>query len=98
MTDLDGYPTAEELEEIATWHIGSRADLAVLWAYVQSLWRYPDRFVKKPDGQWYVSTGGWSGNEDVITALQHNMIFWALCWQQSRRGGHYIFKFPDIVR
>jgi hypothetical protein len=39
-----------------------------------------------------ISTGGWSGNESIIGALQSNSLLWALTWVQSRRGGHYIFE------
>jgi hypothetical protein len=38
-------------------------------------------------------TGGWSGNEDIIRALEKNRLFFCCYWVQSRRGGHYIFEF-----
>jgi hypothetical protein len=37
-------------------------------------------------------TGGWSGNEDIITALQQNRHFFIFYWTESRVGGHYTFK------
>lgn len=39
----------------------------------------------------YYSTGGWSGHEELISELEQTW-FWMFCWEQSRRGGHYIFK------
>jgi len=37
-------------------------------------------------------TGGFSANEDVIEALQDNMMFWLMWWWKTERGGHYYFK------
>lgn len=45
----------------------------------------------------HLSTGGWSGNEDRIDALERSgrlMDFWARYWQVTRRGGHYEFLIP----
>jgi hypothetical protein len=39
----------------------------------------------------YMATGGWSGNESIIEALQNNYMFWSLYWQESKRGGGYLF-------
>ena len=39
----------------------------------------------------YISTGGWSGNEDLIGAMQNNAMLWIMTWVSSRRGGHYTF-------
>ena len=40
----------------------------------------------------HVATGGWSGNEVIIDALQRNVTFWERYWQQSERGGRHTFK------
>lgn len=37
-------------------------------------------------------TGGWSGNEDVIHALQQNFVWWILTWRSSERGGKHVFE------
>jgi hypothetical protein len=39
-------------------------------------------------------TGGWSGNEEIISVLQNSM-FWVMYWQKSERGGHYYFELPE---
>ena len=92
--DADGYPTEEELEKIRTWS-HPKYDYTGLLDYVGSHWWYPEYFHKEPTkagAQYKISTGGWSGNEELIGALQENLVFWGLCWVSSRRGGHYEFE------
>lgn len=96
--DGDGYPTESALERIRKW---SWKDFRGLWLFLKSIWSYPDRAVERrvlPSEEWflgdsncYLSTGGWSGNEDVIGALRRNPLFWSFCWRASRAGGHYWF-------
>ena len=40
----------------------------------------------------WVTTGGWSENEEVLNQLllKHE-IFWNLYWQKSKKGGYYEF-------
>ncbi len=45
-----------------------------------------------------ISTGGWSGNEDVIDALHENLMFWMLYWYKTERGGHYWFEIPEVKK
>ena len=41
-----------------------------------------------------LATGGWSGNEEVISALHDNEWFlWSMFWQKSERGGLHVFQF-----
>lgn len=98
--DADGYPTDETLEIVQTWSITTLDDCEALLLYVQRAWRYPTYFTRHArrirewkvgslKRKWSVSTGGWSGNESLISALEANYIFMALCWRSSRRGGHY---------
>jgi hypothetical protein len=102
--DADGYPTEETLDIISTWDIQNiTKDVEELLLYVKRAWRYPEyfttskkRFRRFKGGslirRYFVSTGGWSGNESLISALVQNHVFWLLSWQQSERGGHYIFE------
>ena len=64
--DEDGYPEEHELKRIAEW---PHDDWAALLEYVRERWTYQDRWTVA-DGKLFVSTGGWSGNEDLIRALQ----------------------------
>jgi hypothetical protein len=92
--DKDGYPDDEELNKISNW---DAKDFIGLMEYIYDLWKYSDcGYWEKEellDGNTYkISTGGWSGNEDIIEALIRNHLFWMLYWRQSKRGGHYIFS------
>jgi hypothetical protein len=90
MDDLK-YPSDEELEKIKTWDY---SDYHGLMEFIQSLWEFDAWGFNRLDRAaeiYMISTGGWSGNEDIIQAMESNIMFWSLYWYQSRRGGHYIF-------
>ena len=91
------YPTEAELSEIREWKIVAPQDAIDLVEYIETLWQYADcgyfTALNKSDSvEVKMSTAGWSGNEDIIGALEANMMFWALHWQKSERGGHYTFS------
>lgn len=100
--DKDGYPTEETLEAVRTW---PATDPAGLMDFVeeatsdygevtrerQTLSDASDEITVR------YSTGGWSGNENLIGALQDNLAFWMLCWYESRRGGGYTFRIPVLA-
>lgn len=95
MPDSDGYPTKEELDRIEAWPI--TGDWRECFAFIKSCWWSPSWGWSEEaygnDGTIYrISTGGWSGNEDIIDAMQDNMILWAMCWREHRVGGHYVFR------
>ena len=101
-----GYPSEAELESIRSWPIEEFSEFEKLLGYVGERWRYPDRWYRakrrrrkkwpasRPERTYYASTGGWSGNESLIDALQENQMFWMVCWEKSQRGGHYWFEVP----
>jgi hypothetical protein len=90
--DRDGYPEEHELETITKW---DPMDFLGLIDYVQARWYYPEA-VKHEGKVWEFITGGWSGNEDLIRAMEENPFWWALHWYQSTRGGSHIFcKYGD---
>lgn len=85
--DDDGYPDDEELQRIADWPY---TGIPAMMEFVHGLWSYPNFWTQEGDNL-SISTGGWSGNESLISAMQKNVGFWHLCWESSRRGGHYAF-------
>jgi len=98
--DDDGYPSDAALAHIEKWE----GPLLELFALVRSIWQYADiGYWSEEDApadfprkgtvrRFLVSTGGWSGNESIIRAMQKNRYVWHFSWVQSRRGGHYIFE------
>jgi hypothetical protein len=99
LLDGDGYPTDEALAAIKAWpitHVRPMSDHVALFDYVRDAFSGYGYFgvTDEPEGKriYHVSTGGWSGCEDVIGALQENLLFWSLAWASSRRGGHYEFE------
>ena len=88
--DANGYPDDHELARIQAW---PREDYRGLMEFVRSLWRFKERdWTQGLEDRYQLSTGGWSGNESIIGALQLNTMFWLQCWVSSRRGGHYEFE------
>jgi hypothetical protein len=87
--DASGYPTDPTIAAIERW---DASDLDGLLAYLKEAWHDHGR-IHEENGLVTMSTGGWSGNEEIADALSNNQVFWALCWESSRRGGHSVFRF-----
>lgn len=83
------YPTDAQLELIRKWETN---DFPNLMAFIRQIWEFADAGYWKQDGDIYwISTAGWSGNEDIISAMQDNHMIWIMNWYRTTRGGHYIF-------
>lgn len=100
MLDADGYPTNATLQIIELWPPDDKKGWFDL---IKSFWWNPEFGWSEgeEDHEWkigkvyryHLSTGGWSGNESIIEAMQNNKNYlWVFTWVQSRRGGHYIFE------
>jgi hypothetical protein len=100
----DGYPTDDTLEAIESWGIKDFQDAIDLMEFVGMAWSYPDRW--KVERQWeddlghkkarYIfSTGGWSGNEDLVGAMENNPMLRILGPWSWQRGGHYEYRLPE---
>lgn len=83
------YPTDEQLETIRNW---KNYNIHSLFDYIYDFWHWPEWGWKRNGDTYFISTGGWSGNEDIIDAMQSNSIWWGMFWELSKRGGHYIFS------
>jgi hypothetical protein len=88
----EGYPDDQELELIEKWDAIN--DTEGLLSFIEPRWVHGRWDLQKTNiGDIYleVSTGGWSGNEDIIEALQRNFVFWSMYWHTHIRGGRYTF-------
>ncbi len=102
--DENGYPTEDALRYIKDWDWRDKptSEYTALFDVIQSIWWSPEfgwhdedvecEITNRTVRRYTLSTGGWSGNESLIEALQSNWIVWSVTWEQSRRGGHYIFE------
>lgn len=88
--DSDGYPTQEALVKIESWAFD---DPWGLIKFMEAIWHFPEHGVRRRGNKVELHTGGWSGNEELITSLTTTM-FWMMYWQCSRRGGYYYFELP----
>ena len=98
--DDDGYPSESALTIIELWDF---EDKKGWFDFIHGLWHMsswgwnedaadPEYDNGKEVYVYEISTGGWSGNESLIRAMEKNWGLWCTTWVQSRRGGHYIFE------
>jgi hypothetical protein len=95
---MSEYPTENELEQVRSLLRDdfSPKSLIDFLEFLRSIWwnaEWGFRLSGKKVLKLHLSTGGWSGNEDIIEALMENFIFWSIGWVSARRGGHYEFRF-----
>lgn len=109
MTEEEG-PHKADLRRVRRWPVLSAtgvADFEGLLQFVAGLWWRPDvnwqirKRRERANGgrgrlirRYSISTGGWYANEALVEALQGNAAFWLVCWESSRRGGHFEFRVP----
>ena len=97
----ENYPTDTALAVVRLW---PACNYSNLFKFIESIWTYGDWGWHGPVVDVYaadpshneflryrISTGGWSGNEDIMRAMKDNYLFWTLHWCLSKRGGHYEF-------
>jgi hypothetical protein len=101
--DADGYPTEDTLDAITSW---PHQDVNGCLDFCRQAWHWPDftsdvltpceasvLHAEKYERHVRFATGGWSGNEAIIGALQANQMVNALCWRLSAVGGLHIFRY-----
>ena len=89
------YPTEEQLLSLSHYDVIGK-NLSGIADEIRECYNEDYGKIGFENGQLYLVTGGWSGNEDVIDALSRNVVFWATYWQKSERGGGYWFGRRDV--
>lgn len=96
--NYNGYPTKKELKQLKKYcgFLGNEnpeLDIEKLLELLQEIWWQPNWGIKVNGRNLELHTGGWSGNEEIISILA-NSLFWIMCWEMTKRGGHYYFELP----
>lgn len=86
------YPDGEIIEKIESWPLEDGADNLLKFVH-KNWWMQSLSKRNRKKQTWVFRTGGWSGNQELITALGANNNFWSLCWKSSHRGGRYKFDY-----
>jgi hypothetical protein len=89
------YPNEQMLRFVRRYDI-TQSPIEDLRDFVIQNWHYGDWGYKSKGRFFELHTGGWSGNESIIAALEKSSkgMFWYLCWVMSKRGGHFWFEIP----
>lgn len=94
------YPSESILDDIKAWSPnGFKLQCEELKSLFFEYGRFSSEVISDEEGKKqihvYIATGGWSGNEEIIGALQSNFLWWSMNWQSSMRGGAYTFSCPE---
>ena len=94
----DGYPTPDSLEELRraadqalTWQVQVRVCECVCEALEATGYGTIRKLADDRGVTYHLVTGGWSGCEDVIAAIEGTLL-WACCWESSHRGGLFVLR------
>jgi len=93
---MSDYPSKRQLKAIKEFDLLERP-VHELIDCIEEIWHNSDWGFKREKHTLELHTGGWSGNEDTISALQRNFMFWSLYWGKSERGGHYYFDDSSVT-
>lgn len=91
---MSEYPSSKDVEAIEKWDYG---DLLGCLDFIESIWSDYGRIERRGKHKVWVRfiTGGWSGNEEILSAMDKNVGIMT-CWEASYRGGKHIYKFRNI--
>ena len=82
----DIYPTSGSLNLL------TKAKAEDVLEIAKDIWNTDYGALKETEDTLVFITGGWSGNEDIITAMEQNELFWLKHFYSYTRGGNYVFN------
>lgn len=85
MTDEDGYPEPEEIAAIAEFDGDNPHEWMDL---IRPLWWAESSLFEHSNGHYWLHTGGWSGNEELVAAMRGH-FHWYTGFRSHHCGGHY---------
>lgn len=88
---MNDYPSDAELEELKTANI-FKVGFKGMVDLINDSWNHDYGKLDFDGKSLKLATGGWSGNEDLICALQENIGFWSSFWIKTERGGRFTFR------
>ena len=96
----ENYPSKRDLADVKRL-ADTSGKVAELVGFIKLLWKYSKQGVfyhpRFKKFNFELHTIGWSGNEEIISALKGTM-FWILYWRRSDCGGHYYFNIPTLPK
>lgn len=87
--DTFGYPNEATLRTIRAW---PWSDKAGFWEYVNEAWNHSCGKIRLSPTRMKFVTGGWSGNESIIRAVNENIQIGKQAWLSSHRGGLHVYE------
>lgn len=92
--NIYGYPGDETLQMITEWPrpFEGLIDFVIdAWNLEYGVVREGPSIHKGAEQVVKFITGGWSGNESLLSALEENMMAYLMLWRLSARGGYHEF-------
>jgi hypothetical protein len=92
--DADGYPTDETVDTVRSWPADDPRGAV---RYVIAAWNMVYGQVRLSRKTITLVTGGWSGNESLISSLSRS-VFGIQHYREWKRGGLHVFDRPRQLR
>ena len=78
------YPTDEQLDRIKNWDFN---DVEGCLRYIKDLWNIHYGRCGEGNGFFVFTTGGWSGNEALLSALEESLVWSVIHWDSLYLSG-----------